>query len=149
MYEFLEYRVADVMTRQPVTITRKTSLAEVERLFEAHDFNALPVVGSERRLLGIVTKLDFLKAFAFTPQAIVPPYEEIMGWTADRVMSPAALTVSPDAPLTRILETMVATRHKSFPVVEEDRLVGIVAREDVARAVRLAAAGRGPVRTGS
>jgi CBS domain-containing protein len=40
---------------------------------------------------------------------------------------------------------MVATRNKSFPVVDEDgRLVGMVAREDVMRALRRAAAGERP-----
>jgi CBS domain-containing protein len=39
---------------------------------------------------------------------------------------------------------MLATRDKSFPVVDDDRLVGVVAREDVMRALRRADAGEEP-----
>jgi CBS domain-containing protein len=142
MHEFLEYRVGDVMTRHPVTISRETTLADIERIFEAHGFNALPVVGVGARLEGIVTKLDFLKAFTFNPQTIIPLYDEIMQCPAQGVMTSPPITVAPQEPLTRVLETMVATRYKSFPVVEGDRLVGMIAREDIARALRRAAGGR-------
>src|SRR6266516_3091936 len=67
MYEFLDYQVADAMTYRPVTVGVGTPLAEVEALFERYDFNSLPVVSWDGILVGVVTKLDFLKAFAFTP----------------------------------------------------------------------------------
>jgi CBS domain-containing protein len=47
-------------------------------------------------------------------------------------------TVSPETPLSNVLERMVVTRHRSFPVVEGDRLVGMISREDVVRALRCA-----------
>ena len=51
--------------------------------------------------------------------------------------------MQPRTRLTRVLEKMVATRNKSLPVVDPhgDRLVGVVAREDVMQALRRAAAG--------
>src|SRR6266436_6305391 len=62
MYEFLDYQVADAMTYRPVTVGAGTPLAEVEALFERHDFNSLPVVSRDGILVGVVTKLDFLTA---------------------------------------------------------------------------------------
>jgi CBS domain-containing protein len=50
-------------------------------------------------------------------------------------------TVTPRMPLTRLLQRMLDTRNKSFPVVDGARLVGVVAREDVLQALRRAAAG--------
>jgi len=47
MYEFLDYRVSDVMNENPVTVGPRTTLAEVEAIFEEHDFNGLPVVGPD------------------------------------------------------------------------------------------------------
>jgi len=41
---------------------------------------------------------------------------------------------------------MIETGHKSFPVVEDDRVTGIVAREDIIRALRQAAQGQGTAR---
>jgi CBS domain-containing protein len=76
----------------------------------------------------------------------VPAYDEIRRRPVRTVMTSQPLTVGPEAPLTRVLETLVATRVKSLPVIEAGRLVGIVAREDVLRALRRAAAGEGPPR---
>ena len=77
MQEFLEYRVTDFMSRSGVCVGRRTTLGEAERLFERHDFNLLPVVDGNR-LIGVLTKLDFLKAFAFAPDRLLPPYSAIM-----------------------------------------------------------------------
>ena len=144
MYEFLRYRVQHVMTRDPVTVAPGARLQDVEALLERHQFNALPIVDGGRRLVAIVTKLDLLKAFVFTPDSIVPPYRDIMRRPVEDVMTSDPLTVEPDLPLTRVLELMVTTRNKSFPVVEDGRLVGVVAREDVLGALRRAAAGIEP-----
>ena len=144
MYEFLDYQVADAMTYRPVTVGAGTPLAEVEALFERHDFNSLPVVSRDGILVGVVTKLDFLKAFAFTPHEMVPHYDEIMGRPAESVMIRDPATVRPDMTLTRLLQLMVDTRYRSFPVAIGALLIGIVARQDVVRALRRAAAGEGP-----
>ncbi len=138
MYEFLEYRVSDFMSRNGVSVTRRTLLEEAERLFERHDFNMLPVLEG-RRLIGVLTKLDFLKAFSFGPGRLVPHYQEILRHKVETVMTLNPLTVAPDAPLTRVLEKMIATRYRSFPVVGEGELVGIISREDVVSALRQAA----------
>jgi CBS domain-containing protein len=51
-------------------------------------------------------------------------------------------SVAPDTPLTRALQMMVDMTIKSFPVVADARVVGIISREDVIRALRRAV-GRG------
>jgi len=147
MYEFVHYVVRDVMTSKPVSIRPETTLREVERIFEEHGFNGLPVLDGNGTLVGLVTKLDFLKAFSFSPDSIVPHYDEILGRSAESAMTREPETVEPTLPLTRVLERMVATRLRSFPVVEGDRLVGMVAREDVMAAVRRAGEGKMPDRT--
>ena len=144
MYEFLEYRVRDAMTLAPVTIAPETSLEEAERRFEDHDFNCLPVVDQDGRLVGVLTKLDVLQAFAFDTSRILPPYDDIMRQAASLFMTPSPITFDSDTPLTRVLETMLKTRCKSFPVVDGGRLTGVIAREDVLRALRCAVAGRRP-----
>jgi CBS domain-containing protein len=138
MYRFLDYRVEEVMTSEPVTVTPQTTLAAAEQIFERHGFNGLPVVGEEGELLGFVTKLDLLAAFRFTEEHVFPPYEEIMKQPVSRVMTRDVLTVTPRAPLTRVLQKMLDSRNKSFPVVDGHRLVGVVAREDVLEGLRRA-----------
>ena len=139
MYEFLHYQVCDAMTADPITIGPDTRLREVEELFENHDFNGVPVIDEQRRLLGVVTKFDLLKAFSFDAHTLVPHYDEIMEQPAATVMSRDPISVAPQLPLSRLLQKLVEMRTKSLPVVENNRLVGIIAREDVLKALRRAA----------
>jgi len=135
MYRFLECRVADYMTRAVMTVSPETPVHELQRRFVQHDFNGFPVLDSGV-LVGVVTKFDVLKAFIFTPQTVVPRYEELSRRTAAEIMTREILTFSPEEPMTRVLQTLIDSRVKSLPVVENGRLVGIIAREDVVRALR-------------
>ena len=124
------------MTRAVTTVTRETSMRELEALFKKHDFNSFPVV-EEGKMLGIVTKFDFLRAFAFTTGQMVPHYEELMRRRVAELMTEAVVHVDPTEPLTRVLQLMVNLKSRSFPVIGSDRqLVGMIAREDVIRALR-------------
>ena len=136
MYGFLECRAGQYMTREVVTVTREITLRELEALFAAHDVNAFPVVEADR-MVGIVTKFDFLKAFAFTTRQIVPHYDALMLTTIGEIMTEAVVSVEPNAPLTRVLQLMVNLRARSFPVRDpEGRLVGMISREDIMRALK-------------
>jgi CBS domain-containing protein len=144
MHEFLQYRVRHVMTTTLKTIEPRASLAQAQAIFDQHDFNALPVVEPDGRLIGIFTKLDLLAAFAFTSASIIPQYEDVMRSQVAEQMTRELVTVGPDSPLTRVLQELVETRNKSFPVLDGTHLVGVVAREDVLGALRRAAAGECP-----
>ncbi len=142
MFEFLNYIVEDVMTRNPVTVRPDTTLREAEAIFEKSDFNGLPVVEESGELIGLMTKLDILRAFRFDSDHMFPPYPQIMKGTVERVMTRDVLTVWPRTPLARVLEKLADSGVKSFPVLDGDELVGIVSREDVLRGLRRAAPAR-------
>ena len=124
------------MTRAVTTVARQTTMRELEKLFEKHDFNSFPVVEDEK-MLGIVTKFDFLRAFAFTTGQMVPHYDELMRRPVAEVMTEAVVHVEPTAPLTRVLQLMVSLKNRSFPVIGLDRqLLGMISREDLMRALK-------------
>jgi CBS domain-containing protein len=124
------------MARDVVTVGPEIALAQLEDLFRRHDFNAFPVVEGER-VLGIVTKFDFLRAFVFTTNAVVPHYSDLMRRTVRDIMTIEAIHVQPEVPLTRVLEQMIEMKARSFPVLDEERkLAGIISREDLMRALR-------------
>jgi CBS domain-containing protein len=130
MYGFLECTVKRFMTRTVVTVTRQTTMLELAGLFEKHDFNAFPVIG-------IISKFDFLRAFAFTTGHVVPHYNQLMKQRAGDVMSEALLHVDPTSPLTRVLQLMISLKIRSFPVMNSnDQLEGIISREDIMRALK-------------
>jgi len=85
------------MTRSVETVTRRITLRELETLFEQHDFNAFPVM-EERKMVGIITKFDFLRAFIFTTGQMVPRYDDFMKHLVEEVMTEAVAHVEPTAP---------------------------------------------------
>ena len=136
MYRFLECTAAQYMTRSVTTVTRQITMSELEQLFETHDFNSFPVV-EDGKMVGIVTKFDFLKNFAFTTDQMLPPYGELMRRPVGEIMTEAVVHVEPATPLTRVLQLMVSLKARSFPVLSPQRhLVGIISREDVMRALK-------------
>jgi CBS domain-containing protein len=141
MRGFIELTVREAMTQPVTTIAPEATAGELEALIERTDYNSYPVV-RDGRLEGIVTKLDFLRNFIFTAESVLPHYDVLMRRPVAEIMQRDVATVAPDLPLTRVLQMMVDRSSKSFPVLDGDRLVGIVSREDVIRALRRAV-GRG------
>jgi CBS domain-containing protein len=140
LYKFLEQIVADYMTREPKTVARNMTMRELGELFETEDFNAFPVTDGGQ-VLGIVSKFDYLSCFVFTPARMIPRYHDLMQRTAADVMTSEFIYVAPDTRLTRVLELMVNHRLRSMPVLESDqRLAGIISREDIMRALQDCAA---------
>lgn len=136
MYRFLECTVGQYMTREVKTVNRHTTLRELERLFAKHDFNAFPVT-DDQEVVGLVTKFDFLKTFAFSTRQLLPHYDELMGRKVEEVMTEAVVHVEPAAPLTRTLQLMISLKARSLPVMTADhKLVGMIAREDIMRALK-------------
>ena len=136
MYRFLECTAAQYMTRSVTTVTRQITMSELEQLFEKHDFNSFPVV-EDGNMVGIVTKFDFLRTFAFTTGQMLPRYDELMRRPVAEIMTEAVVHVEPAAPLTRVLQLMVSLKARSFPVVDaQGELLGIISREDVMRALK-------------
>ncbi|HLC43439.1 MAG TPA: CBS domain-containing protein [Methylomirabilota bacterium] len=133
-------KVREVMTTAPVTVKPTTSVAELKALFEAHDFNAFPVVDEEGVLCGMVTKLDLFRMFRPARRRWFPDpavwaerVEDIMNW--------GVISVEPDDPVVVAVDLMVETKLRSLPVVDRRRggtvLVGIVGRQDLLRCLPL------------
>lgn len=136
MYRFLGCTAAEYMSVDVKTVTTDVNLSDLEGLFRTYDFNAFPVV-EHGKMVGIVTKTDVLRAFAFSTGHMLPQYDELMRRTVFDVMTDTVVDVEPETPLTRILELMVTVKIRSFPVVGSGgRLLGMISREDVMRALR-------------
>jgi CBS-domain-containing membrane protein len=139
LYKFLEETAGNYMTRTVTTVTRGITVRELSDMFERDDFNTYPVQ-EEAEAVGIVTKFDLLKCFAFTPNQMVPRYADLMNRTVADVMTPDFIYVRSDTKLTRVLQLMVEHRIRSVPVIDGGhRLAGIIARADILRALADAA----------
>ncbi len=133
---FVNLFVKDAMLKDVVAVSPEMTMGEVEALFEEYDYYSFPVI-DEGKLVGIVTKLDFLKHFIFTPSSIIPQYDRLLKDKIRDIMNRKVFTVSTDTPLTRVLELMVETRIRSFPVVDaENQLLGVISREDIMKMLK-------------
>ncbi|WP_128978477.1 CBS domain-containing protein [Streptomyces roseicoloratus] len=140
----MEHRtVFEVMTHSVVTAAPTTSFKEIVRLFADHDISAVPVVDEDRRLLGVVSEADLLRATAELPDlegrwAGVRLLSQERGVsdaeTAAELMTAPAVAAQPGWNLVETARTMHRKEVKRLPVVDETgRLVGIVSRSDLLR----------------
>lgn len=135
MHKFLEAVAGEYMTQSVKTVTRDVTMRELQQMFDSVHFNAFPVQ-EDGDVVGLVTKFDLLKCFAFTPSRMVPGYDDLMARTVADVMTPEFIYVDPSTKLTRVLQLMVDNRMKSVPVLDaQQRLTGIIAREDIMKAL--------------
>jgi CBS domain-containing protein len=135
LYRFLGETAGNYMTKNVKTVRRNVTMRELGEMFERDDFNTYPVE-ENGEVIGIVTKFDILKNFAFTPSQILPRYGHLMNRTVAEVMTSEFIYVRPDTRLTRVLQLMVEHRVRSLPVTGgENLLVGIIAREDLLKAL--------------
>jgi CBS domain-containing protein len=136
LYKFLEQVTADAMTLNARTVSPGVTLRELGGLFAKDDFNAYPVEENSR-VVGLVSKFDFLACFVFNPAHMIPRYDDLMNRTVADIMTLDFIYVRGETRLTRVLQLMVDHRIRSIPVIEGDQhLVGMISREDVMRALQ-------------
>jgi CBS domain-containing protein len=127
-------RVREVMTPAPATIDAQASAVEAARLMASQDVGSLPVVDGGN-LVGMVTDRDLVLHILAKD---VDPHQT----TVATVCSENPVVVGPEDSLDDALQRMAREKVRRLPVVEEERLVGIVAQADVSRAAEPAATGR-------
>ena len=132
--------VHDVMSTSPVTVSPGTSVADLLAAFDRHDFNAFPVVDTHGRLLGVVSKLDVLRAFLAGWDPPRPADTSVAGERVEALMTTDVASVGPEDDLVVAGELMIGAKLQSLPVLERrdgaPALVGMVSRGDVLRGLR-------------
>jgi len=112
----------DVMIREVVSTRPSAKVEEVTRVLYHHGISGLPVTNDEKYVLGVVTEADILAR------------KRGQDRVAD-IMSSPAYAVSEDTPLDEIAALLTERKIKRVPVVREGKLVGIVSRADIVRAL--------------
>ena len=135
--------VADVMTREVVTVGPGASFRDVVRLIENRQVDALPVIDGAGRVIGIIDESDLLLKEAFAegqrgqsglPWQRLRDRARASATTVEQAMSRHVVTVGSDATLTAAARLMHRRHVSGLPVVTADlRLEGIVTRSDLLR----------------
>lgn len=128
--------VVDWMTQNPTTITGDARLIEAYNLMKENEFRRLPVVKRNGELIGIITMSDIYQHVPFFPED--PEIEvdlPLMTMTVQEIMSWDPETISPNATIQEAAELMLDAQVSGLPVVEHDRIVGIITESDIFRLV--------------
>ena len=145
-------KVREIMETNVVTIGPDATVRELAEILAKNNISGLPVVDASGELLGVVTEgdviledaeLHFPHYIQFLDSVIylesVRKFEErlrkTVGVKVADVMSTDVLTVDPDMSVRQVATIMADNNVNRVPVMENDRLVGIVARTDIVRAI--------------
>jgi len=134
----MSWIVADVMTRDVVTVSPSVTYEACVRLMRMHGVGALPVV-DHGKVAGIVTLTDLV--LKERRPTVRERYEQTVsraaprrGLMAAQLMTRHVVTVRPETPLSAAVREMFEHRVNRLPVVDDDRrLMGIISRSDVLR----------------
>ena len=138
-------KISEIMTKTPRTIGPDKNLKECARVLTQAHVNGLVVVDGEK-VVGVITKADIFKS-------ILPSYSDILEderhltdieYIEDRIhrlsemkarniMGTPPITVSSDMPLVKAGSLMILRRVKQLPVVDDERLSGIVTLTDIVK----------------
>ena len=127
-------RVRDFMSTNVVSVDEKTLVDDAKKIMEAHKIRRLPVMKKDK-LVGLVTKHMLLEA-APSPATSLSIYELhylLAKMTVDEIMVKNPFTISPDMPAEEALQLGQEKGYGAFPVVENNRLVGMVTESDIVR----------------
>ena len=142
-------KAADVMTRDIVAVGPETPLADAIRLMLERRVSGLPVVDGAGQLVGLLTEGDLLHRAETGTDAVrlgwlqallargrmAERYVHTHGRRVRDVMTRDVLTVGEASPLDDVVRIMETRHVRRVPVVEGGRLVGIVSRSDLVRAL--------------
>ena len=118
------YQVRDVMNEDFLTISLDETVEEAIRRLVDNHLSGIPAVDEDDRLVGIVSELNLLETL-YSP--------EIRGMLVRDVMTKDVLTVAPNTVLSDATGLMVVHRIRRLPVVDDGKIVGVVARRDLLR----------------
>ena len=117
--------IKEVMTRDVRACEPNATVADAAKVMAQEDVGPVPIV-EDGRLIGIVTDRDIVVR-------VVAEGRDPNATTVSEIASTELVTVSPDDDLDQALKLLAERQIRRLPVVEGDRLVGIVAQADVAR----------------
>jgi CBS domain-containing protein len=144
--------VSDIMTKEVVTVTKETNLRALAGIFETRRFGTLPVVDEAGSLIGVVTASDMVEQGR---NLHIPTVISIFDWviplqgertlerelqkmtaqTVGEICSTDVVTIAPSDTVSTAADIMSSRKLHALPVVEGNKLVGIVSRIDIIRAL--------------
>jgi CBS domain-containing protein len=151
-------QVREVMNKRPIKVKKSAYIIDIIKLFRDKRIHAAPVCDGDK-LLGVVSEkdiLDFMEIHDFETKLWLPApfdfieavldakaevkeiqddFNKLKKATASDIMGDYPTVVSPDDHVSKVADIMSEYKETLVPVVEKKKLVGIVTRSDLIRAI--------------
>jgi CBS domain-containing protein len=141
-------KVKDIMTREIITVSPETEIVNAAKILLEKRINGLPVIDAFGRLVGVLCQSDlvaqqmsipipsvFTLLDGYIPLTIIKridkEVEKIAALTVKQAMTPNPVTVGPEIDIEDVAKLMVDKKYHTLPVMEGDKVVGIVGKKDV------------------
>lgn len=148
-----QLKVRDMMTSSVITLNEKDGLHKASIILAVNGISGAPIVDSKEHLLGMLSSMDILRyvkdikerdqldmpilsLLAMPPveevdDSVLEAYKTISKKRVGDLMVREVIAVHPDDVLMNVLDMMLENNVRRVPVVEKDRLVGIISRKDI------------------
>lgn len=145
-------KARDIMTKDVVTVHPQTTVRALAALLLERKISGVPVVDEAGKVLGVVTESDLifqnkkvhlptavaiLDAFVFleSPGKMEQELKKIAGAKVGDICSQQLVTVGPETELEELATLMAESKVHTLPVLDENRLVGIIGKSDIIRTI--------------
>jgi CBS domain-containing protein len=143
----------DIMTPDPIVVAPDLPVTDAAHIMSEKRVGALPVLDDDGKLVGLVTEgdlimqdakvhfptyLHLLGGYIFYPGStdrFESDLKKAVGATVADVMTVEPVTVSPDATVEDVATLLVGQEVSRLPVLDGDKLVGIISKSDIVRAI--------------
>jgi len=140
--------VRDVMSKKPVTLRQRDTLEKTVRVLAKHGITGCPVVDSRKRVVGIITQTDILRAIDAQGKILQPNedlFSIVLGFLKGREklfkkalkakvrehMKREVITITEEEDIANAIAVINQHDIERLPVVKKGKLVGIISRKDV------------------
>jgi len=131
----LSLKATQIMTTPVVSLQEGTSAREALKILDASDFRHVPVLSSQKQLIGMISDRDIYRCMCGSDAVCLHCSSTKEDVLVENIMKDQVLAANIDTDARYIARLFVEQRVGAMPVVENDLLVGIVTRSDILRAV--------------
>ena len=141
---------SDIMTTDVITVTKDSSLQDLARILYENHINGVPVVDDDGRLIGIICESDLIRknkklhiptvvaifdaiVYLERPGKFEKEVQRVNATTVEDLYTKDVITVDEKTPIDEIATLMAEKKIYTIPVMDGDRLVGIIGKADLIR----------------
>ena len=146
-------QVENFMTKNPITISKDKTVKDAAEIMVEKGISVLPVTDDSGALVGVLTESDFIGKEVQVPHALASIkqlfkqsfyfrdveelYQQAKGKKIEEVMTKNVKTLEIGTSLNTLVDFMMKNNLKRVPILEDNKLVGIITRKDMIKAFTL------------